>query len=62
LGEVLAVSDLTAGDFVRWVRQVIDLLGQVADAAGEQDAPLAQSARAAVEAIRRGVVTYSSVG
>ena len=29
-----ASSELTAGDFVRWTRQVIDLAGQLADAAG----------------------------
>ena len=34
LAEVLDESDLTAGDFVRWVKQLIDLCGQVADAAG----------------------------
>ena len=61
LAEVLVASDLTAGDFVRWIRQVIDLLGQIADAAGEQDVALAASARSAVDAVRRGVVAYSSV-
>ena len=34
LADVLADSDLTAGDFVRWVRQVADFAGQIADAAG----------------------------
>jgi hypothetical protein len=38
----------------------MDLLGQVADAAG-RDAPLGRTARAAVDALRHGVVTYSSV-
>ncbi|MGE5133402.1 MAG: DEAD/DEAH box helicase [Gemmatimonadota bacterium] len=52
--------DLTPGDFVRAVRQLIDVLGQVAVAAG--DAPLAATARAAQDALRRGVVAYSSVG
>ncbi len=56
----LVTADLTAGDFVRAVRQLIDLLGQVAvaDAGGE----LGSTARAAVDALRRGVVAYSSVG
>ena len=34
LAEVLYESDLAAGDFVRWVKQLIDLTEQVADAAG----------------------------
>ncbi len=52
--------DLTPGDFVRAVKQLMDLLGQIAVAAG-RDAPVSTTARAAVDALRRGVVTYSSV-
>jgi len=52
--------DLTPGDFVRAVKQLMDLLGQIAVAAG-RDAPVSKTARAAVDALRRGVVTYSSV-
>ncbi len=44
----------TAGDFVRWCRQVIDLLEQIARAA--DDPHLTANARAAVQALRRGVV------
>lgn len=64
LDDVLTDSDLSAGDFVRWTRQLIDLLGQIADAAGIADrtSPIADRARAAVDALRRGVVAYSSVG
>jgi len=51
--------DLTPGDFVRAVKQLMDLLGQVAVAAG--DDPLRSTALAAVDALRHGVVTYSSV-
>ena len=47
--------ELTAGDFVRWCRQVVDLLDQIAGAAG-RDTPVGRSARAAVQAVRRGVV------
>jgi ATP-dependent RNA helicase HelY len=56
----LVGTEVTAGDFVRAVKQLIDLLGQVAvaDAGGE----LAGSARAAIDLLRRGVVAYSSVG
>jgi ATP-dependent RNA helicase HelY len=53
--------DLTPGDFVRAVKQLMDLLGQIAVAAG-RDTPLGVTARRAVEALRRGVVAYSSVG
>jgi ATP-dependent RNA helicase HelY len=59
LDAVLADCGLTAGDFVRAVKQLIDLLDQIAAAAG---AELASSARAAIDAMRRGVVAYSSVG
>jgi ATP-dependent RNA helicase HelY len=58
--EKLIGPDLTAGDFVRAMKQLIDLLGQlaVADAGGE----LSATARAAADLLRRGVVAYSSVG
>jgi ATP-dependent RNA helicase HelY len=58
--ETVLGPDLTPGDFVRAVKQLIDLLGQIAVAAGT--GPLAGTARQAVEALRRGVVAYSSVG
>lgn len=58
------------GDFVRWCKQVIDVLGQVAAAAPSSSAPpssaggstVARNARKAVDALLRGVVAYSSVG
>lgn len=53
--------DLTPGDFVRSVKQLIDLLGQVAAAAGG-GSPVAATARSAVDSLRRGVVAYTSVG
>ncbi len=59
LDEVLGVTDLAAGDFVRWMKQVIDLAGQVADAAGA--GPVRESARDVVRALRRGVVAYTAV-
>ena len=57
LAEVLDGSDLTAGDFVRWVRQVADFAGQIADAAGPGD--LRDTARQLVRSMRRGVVSYA---
>jgi ATP-dependent RNA helicase HelY len=53
-------GDMPAGDFVRWARQVIDLLSQIADAPGGSQA-LRQNARSAMDAINRGVLAYSSV-
>jgi ATP-dependent RNA helicase HelY len=64
LDEVLTETDLAAGDFVRWMKQLLDLADQVAAAAGggggSGDA-LRRTARAAAEALRRGVVAYSSL-
>ncbi len=55
----LVGDDLGAGDFVRAVRQLVDLLGQVAVAGAGTD--LAATAREAIHAVNRGVVAYSSV-
>jgi ATP-dependent RNA helicase HelY len=72
LDAVLEEAGLPAGDFVRWCKQLIDLLGQIAAAAGTLAADPAQpeaaesarirdTARSAVDLLRRGVVAYSSV-
>lgn len=55
LATVLGEADLAAGDFVRWTKQTIDLLDQLSQVASGE---LAVTARAAVDAIRRGVVAY----
>ena len=55
LAKVLALTGLSAGDFVRWVRQVVDLLGQLANAAGPGD--LRRTCHTAADAMRRGVVS-----
>ncbi|GHF76678.1 helicase [Streptomyces griseus] len=66
LDEVLREAEMPAGDFVRWCKQVIDVLGQVAAAAprdaGAGASGVARNARKAVDAVLRGVVAYSSVG
>ncbi|ASR54523.1 RNA helicase [Cellulomonas sp. PSBB021] len=59
LDAVLRGGDLTAGDFVRWCKQVIDVLDQLSQAAPH--ARLRATADRAVDALRRGVVAYSSV-
>ena len=62
--------DLTPGDFVRSVKQLIDLLDQIASAPpaapaapAPPDGPrgLPATARVAIDAMRRGVVAYSAV-
>ncbi len=53
LEEVLRDSDLTAGDFVRRCKQVVDLLGQISTAGS---GPVAETARRAADAVLRGVV------
>ncbi|GAA3071332.1 hypothetical protein GCM10020000_64940 [Streptomyces olivoverticillatus] len=61
MDEVLREIEMPAGDFVRWSKQLIDVLGQIA-AAAPTGSPVARNARKAVEGLLRGVVAYSSVG
>ena len=49
-----AGAELTPGDFVRWCRQVVDLLSQVRQAGYSKE--IRDNAGQAVQAIRRGVV------
>lgn len=58
LDRVLDEADLAAGDFVRWAKQTIDLLDQLSLVA---DGPVATTARAALDAVRRGIVVYGSL-
>ncbi|HET6910551.1 MAG TPA: DEAD/DEAH box helicase [Mycobacteriales bacterium] len=60
LDAVLLDASQAPGDFVRWMKQLIDLLDQVADAAPESS-PVRRTAARAVTALRRGVVAYSGV-
>jgi ATP-dependent RNA helicase HelY len=59
LAPVLADSDMAAGDFVRAIRQLLDMLDQISDAAG--DTPLRKTARLASDSLRRGVVAYATM-
>jgi ATP-dependent RNA helicase HelY len=59
LDRVLEEAELAAGDFVRMTKQTIDLLDQLSLVA---DRKASTTARAALDAIRRGIVAYSSVG
>ena len=56
LEAVLRDSDLAAGDFVRRCKQLVDLLGQVADAS---TGSVRRAAQDAIERVRRGVVAAS---
>ncbi len=59
LDEVLGDAQVTAGDFVRTMRQLLDVIDQVADAAG--DSPVRANARAASRLLRHGVIDYSAL-
>lgn len=56
LDDVLKVSGLLAGDFIRWSKQIIDLLDQLAQGA---DTELAETAYNAMDLVKRGIVAYS---
>jgi ATP-dependent RNA helicase HelY len=53
-------QELSAGDFVRWCRQVIDLLDQLA-AVADPDSTVGHAAEQAVRAVRRGVVGLATI-
>ncbi len=59
LMKILTSNDVTAGDFVRWVRQVIDLLGQIV-AVTPADSELHANAVAAIDLCKRGIISYPS--
>ncbi|WP_084073083.1 RNA helicase [Demequina sp. NBRC 110052] len=56
LDTVLAGTDIAPGDMVRWCKQVIDALDQIADVAPTEQ--LRTRALTAIAAMRRGVVAY----
>jgi ATP-dependent RNA helicase HelY len=56
---VLRDSEIGAGDFVRRCKQVVDLLGQIGDAAPERT--LSVTARRAIDVVMRGVVAADRI-
>ncbi|MFD4575837.1 DEAD/DEAH box helicase [Streptomyces sp. NPDC058417] len=63
LDEVLREAEMPAGDFVRWCKQVIDVLGQISGASSHAEgSTVPRAARKAVDQLLRGVVAYSSLG
>ncbi len=64
MSDVLNLSEMTPGDFVRWSKMVLDVLRQLADLRSNDDTTLSTiGARAerAINQMSRGVVAYSSV-
>jgi ATP-dependent RNA helicase HelY len=59
LSEIIEDDEISGGDFVRNVKQLIDLLRQVGEVAPEPTT--ARAARGAAEALMRGVVAASTV-
>jgi ATP-dependent RNA helicase HelY len=60
LAKVLASgveAEIPAGDFVRWARQVVDLLGQLAQATS--DLRFRERAKASIDVLVRGVLAYA---
>nr|WP_218015788.1 DEAD/DEAH box helicase [Saccharomonospora azurea] len=53
-------QELSAGDFVRWSRQVVDLLDQIRDVLGKEH-PVGGAAGKASRLLRRGVVAAGEV-
>ena len=59
LDTVLQQADLLPGDFIRWTKQIVDLLDQLAQHA---EPKIAEVAREAVDKVKRGIVAYSYYG
>ncbi|MFQ4148821.1 DEAD/DEAH box helicase [Arthrobacter sp. LAPM80] len=60
LQDSLKGTELAAGDFVRWTKQVIDLLGQLSQVPSIP-ADFASVCRQSIVLLRRGVVSYTTV-
>ena len=70
LADILDATELTAGDFVRWCKQLLDVVGQIAsispppNAAPEQTKAITELSLRAAEVsldLNRGVVSWSAV-
>jgi len=56
LDTVLSEADMLPGDFIRWTKQIVDLLDQIAQTGEGQ---VSTTARAAIDKVKRGIVAYS---
>lgn len=59
LDTVLDAADLLPGDFIRWCKQIIDLLEQLSSVA---EGKLSTTAKDAIDKVKRGIVAYSFYG
>ena len=59
LATAIEGAPIQPGDFVRWMRQVMDCLGQIASASDSSN--LARRAEGAKERIGRGIVAWSTI-
>ncbi len=57
LGSILKGTELTVGDFIRSMKQIIDLLRQIAHASPH----LSQTVESALKRIERGIVSYAGI-
>ena len=57
LGVILKGTELTVGDFVRSMKQIIDLLRQIGNASPQ----LSQTVESALKRIDRGIVSYAGI-
>ena len=57
LGDILSTEELSGGDFVRSMKQVIDVLSQIATVAENPETK--STAYRAVDLVRRGIVDAS---
>ena len=59
LDAVLADGAMLPGDFIRWTKQIVDLLDQIAQVS---EGRVQQTARDAIDKVKRGIVAYSYYG
>jgi ATP-dependent RNA helicase HelY len=59
LDSVLDHAGLLPGDFIRWSKQIIDMLDQIAQ---NSEPTVADTAKDAVDKVKRGIVAYSYYG
>jgi len=56
LDGIMKATGMLAGDFIRWCKQAIDLLEQISKVNQDE---LSETAQAAIDRIKRGIVAYS---
>jgi ATP-dependent RNA helicase HelY len=61
LSAVLRMGEMSAGDFVRWIKQVVDWLAHI-EAAAPTQSSIREAAAAATALINRGIVALAPTG